>query len=349
MINYTTTPLTTLLNNSTAGPPLQSARRPPPLIGNYGYEYADVVLSCVFYVIIAVLAVFGNGLVIGSFIRHRRLRTSTNYFVVSLSVADMLVGLVSVPMWLVTLLYSSGDQIFQSIYKSLDIFSGVASILHLMVISLERYYAVAFPVRHRNATTNIYLCLLVFVWVAPALVAGTTDYTIEHWGKEENILFLFIVFFMFPLLVILFTYAGIWIAAHNRIQPIHSTRPIKRDMRIAVTIALVIGFFLIAWLPFFAVQLVFVFCGFQRCPSAFDPRLILFLKFMHYSNSAVNPIIYAVKIPEFRRAFGQLVAIGLCCWNRLRVRDEVELFSATDMRGSGQKSPTISPKLVSKM
>ena len=351
MSNFTATPLTPLsnvINTTPAVRPPQSPGRPPPLIGNYGYQYADVIVSCVFYIIIAFMAVFGNGLVVGSFIRHQRLRTSTNYFVVSLSVADMLVGLSSVSMWLTVLLHSMGDQVFQIVYRSLDIFAGVASILHLMVISLERYYAVGFPVRHRNASTNTYIILLVVVWVVPALIAGTTDYSINNWGKKQNILFLFIVFFLFPLIVILLTYAGIWIVARNRIQPSRSARPLKRDMRIAFTIALVIGFFLIAWLPFFVVQLVIVFCGFPNCPSAFNPRLVLFLKFMHYSNSAVNPVIYAVKIPEFRRAFRQLVAICLCCWNRLRAREELELFSATDMRGSEQKSPVVSPPLTPK-
>mgnify|MGYP001794861380 CR=1 FL=1 len=319
------------------------------LIGSYGYNYVDVVVSCIFYVFIAVMAIFGNALVTGSFIRHRRLRTFTNYFVVSLSVADMLVGLISVPMWMLNLLYSVGDQVFQNIFRSMDIFAGVASILHLMVISLERYYAVAFPVRHRNTNANTYIILLVLVWVVPALVAATTKYSIENLGKKENILFLFVVFFMFPLLLILFTYAGIWVAARKRIQPMLTSRSKKSDMRIAVTIALVVGFFIIAWLPFFVVQLVVVYCGPRSCPQAFDPRLLLFLKFMHYSNSAVNPVIYAVKIPEFRRAFRQLVAICLCCLKKLQAREELELFSATDMRGSVEKSPAVSPKPNTKL
>ena len=64
--------------------------RPPPLIDNETFKREAVITCCAFYVQIAFLAVFGNGLVVASFIRYSRLRTITNYFVVSLAVADIL-------------------------------------------------------------------------------------------------------------------------------------------------------------------------------------------------------------------------------------------------------------------
>lgn len=311
--------------------PTAQSVRPPPLIQSPTFQREVTIAACVLYVIIAFLAVFGNGLVVGSFIRHRRLRTYTNFFVMSLAVADILVGLISIPMWLCMLLYSTGDEIYGTVYRILDTFAGSCSIMHLMVISLERYYAVVFPVRHRNISTNIYYAALVVVWVVPALVSGLSG-EFRKFDKEAYMLFLFITFFIVPVLVILFAYACIWRAAHNRIQPASGGRSMKRDMRIAVTIALVIGFFVIAWLPFFVVQLLLVFCS-ECAPRIFDSKLLLANKFMHYSNSAVNPIVYAVKIPEFRRAFQQLVALCVCCCRKRRAPRDTELFSATDNRG----------------
>ena len=109
-----------------------------------------VIVSCFFYVIIAFLAVFGNGLVIGSFIRYYRLRTITNYFVVSLAVADIIVGVISIPIWISILLYSSAEigEVVNTVYNVLDLFAGTSSILHLVVISMERFFAVVYPIKH---------------------------------------------------------------------------------------------------------------------------------------------------------------------------------------------------------
>ena len=319
-----------------ANQPNANSGRPPPMIDDHNFKEESVIVSCTLYVIIAILAVFGNGLVVGSFIRHSRLRTITNFFVVSLSVADILVGVISIPIWISMLLYSSGGPTLQTVYYVLDLFAGSCSILHLVAISLERFFAVVYPIRHRNTTAKVYYVYLVAVWVIPAAACGSSV-ELRNVNREANMLFLFIAFFVIPLLVILFTYARIWRAANSRIQPGRDTsRTMKRDMRIAVTIALVIGFFVVAWLPFFIVQLLLVFC--EKCqPEIFNRNLLLFVKFMHYSNSAVNPIVYAVKIPEFRRAFKQLVGLCLCCCptcltNEGNTRTVAELLSATDMR-----------------
>lgn len=315
-----------------------SATRPPPMIDSPFFKREVVIVSCTFYVIIAFLAVFGNGLVVASFCRHSRLRTITNYFVVSLAVADILVGVISIPIWISMLLYSSGGNTLQEVYYVLDLFAGTCSILHLVTISLERFFAVVYPIRHRNTSAKVYYFSLAVVWVIPAAACGSA-LKLREVNRQGNMLFLFIGFFVIPLLVILFTYARIWRAASNRIQPSQgSSRTMKRDMRIAVTIALVIGFFVIAWLPFFIVQLLLVFC--MRCqPGIYSTELLLFLKFMHYSNSAVNPIVYAVKIPEFRRAFKQLVSLCLCCCtNQSNSRSVTEIVSGTDMRGISNNS-----------
>lgn len=311
-----------------------SIGRPPPMIDHPAFKREAVIASSAFYIHIAFLAVFGNGLVVASFIRHSRLRTITNYFVVSLAVADILVGIVSIPIWISMLLYSVGGQTLTNVFYVLDIFAGTCSILHLVTISLERFFAVVYPIRRRNTSPKVYYIFLAAVWVIPA-AASVSALELKEINQKANMAFLFIGFFVIPLLVILFTYAGIWRTARNRIQPARdNSRSMKRDMRIAVTIALVIGFFVIAWLPFFTVQLLLVFC--ERCkPRIYSTDLLLFVKYMHYSNSAVNPIVYAVKIPEFRRAFKQILC---CCKNRSNSRSVAEIVSVTEMRGASNAS-----------
>lgn len=55
------------------------------------------ILYTVMESLVAIVAVIGNGLVIIVFYRERRLRRRTNYYIISLALADLLVGLIGVP------------------------------------------------------------------------------------------------------------------------------------------------------------------------------------------------------------------------------------------------------------
>ena len=110
----------------------------------YQPDIVYVVVSC----ILAFMIVLGNSLVICAFRVNRRLRTASNMLLMSLATADILIGTISVPMWVYTSVphdYSFGDS-----YKIFDIICGVSSVLNLTVISLERCYALIYPIKHRN-------------------------------------------------------------------------------------------------------------------------------------------------------------------------------------------------------
>lgn len=89
-------------------------------------------------------ALLGNLLVIVSVMRHRKLRVITNYFVVSLALADMLVALFA--MTFNASVELSGRWLFGyymcDVWNSLDVFFSTVSILHLCCISVDRYYAI---------------------------------------------------------------------------------------------------------------------------------------------------------------------------------------------------------------
>ena len=69
---------------------------------------AALLVCAVIYVVLAVLVLLGNGLVIVSFCWRVHLRSHTNFFIVSLSVADAFVGMISVPWW-VHLMFAEHD------------------------------------------------------------------------------------------------------------------------------------------------------------------------------------------------------------------------------------------------
>lgn len=94
----------------------------------------------------------GNFLVIAAYFKNPRLRTGTYALLVSLALSDLLVGGVAIPIRIYGFINSwDVSVIFVLVYKAFDIFSAVASNLHLMAISFERFIAVLATVLSPNA------------------------------------------------------------------------------------------------------------------------------------------------------------------------------------------------------
>ena len=277
--------------------------------GFFTLSRESVIVACFFYAIIALVAVFGNLMVVTAFFINDKLRTVTNYFVLGLAAADILVGAVSVPLWMYILNHYAEkrkfDQHFSNInklYLALDSFAGISSILHLMAISMERYFCVGWAVKHRNLPKYFYYIALFMVWFISAF-ASCLKLMVPSVKRADYVLLIFVVFFLLPLTIIVVSYAAIWKIAMTRMNNNPSKRSLKREIRTATTIAFVIGFFLVAWTPFFISSIVVTYCPQHKCPSAYTWSATILFKFLHYSNSSINPIVYGVRIPEFRKTF----------------------------------------------
>ena len=108
------------------------------------------IVKMVSFGILAMLIVFANLLMIGAFHVNRRLRTRTNLLLMSLAVADMLIGSISMPLWVYIYITSAYNGSVHKMYVMFDVICGVSSILNMTAISLERYYALRSPIKHRN-------------------------------------------------------------------------------------------------------------------------------------------------------------------------------------------------------
>lgn len=126
---------------------------------------------------IIVSAILGNALVIISVHRHRKLRVITNYFVVSLAMADMLVALCAMT-FNASVELTGGRWLFGyfmcDVYNSLDVYFSTASILHLCCISVDRYYAIVRPLEYPITMTHRTVSfMLTNVWMLPAIISFT--------------------------------------------------------------------------------------------------------------------------------------------------------------------------------
>ncbi|RZF36308.1 hypothetical protein LSTR_LSTR014773, partial [Laodelphax striatellus] len=161
---------------------------PPPTVGGGdatllleaaadSQDWADVVgfvVKVFVMVFIIIAAIFGNLLVIVSVMRHRKLRVITNYFVVSLALADMLVAMVA--MTFNASVQMTGRWLFGyfmcDVWNSLDVYFSTASILHLCCISVDRYYAIVKPLKYPiNMTKRVVAVMLLNTWASPAVIS----------------------------------------------------------------------------------------------------------------------------------------------------------------------------------
>ncbi|XP_046805936.1 octopamine receptor beta-3R isoform X1 [Lucilia cuprina] len=156
---------------------------------------AVIILKGFIFFSIILAAVLGNALVIISVQRNRKLRVITNYFVVSLAMADMLVALCAMT-FNASVELSGGKWMFGpfmcNVYNSLDVYFSTASILHLCCISVDRYYAIVRPLEYPLNMTHKTVCfMLANVWILPALISFTPIflgwYTTDEHLKEISL------------------------------------------------------------------------------------------------------------------------------------------------------------------
>ncbi|XP_066244054.1 histamine H2 receptor [Saccopteryx leptura] len=283
-----------------------------------------VILGTVLAVLI-VITVAGNVVVCLAVGLSRRLRSLTNCFIVSLAITDLLLGLLVLPFSAYAQL--SCEWVFSSafcnVYTSLDVMLCTASILNLFTISLDRYCAITHPLRYPVLVTPVRVGIsLVLIWV----ISITLSFLPIHlgWnGRNEtsgadgsvckvqvNLVYGLVdglVTFYVPLLVMCVTYYRIFKIARDqaaRINQVGGWRAATvREHKATVTLATVMGVFIVCWFPYFT---VFVYRGVSG-DGAINGVLEAVVLWLGYANSALNPILYAALNRDFRRAYQQLL------------------------------------------
>ena len=309
---------TVLFTNISTESLQRSITTPAPFLQDVKYlTTGEFAISTFYYAFVFITVFVGNALVVSAYQKNWRLQTTTNTFILGLAVADLMVGFVSIPCWLYvyschyfdTTLHPVGYEL----YITFDIFIGCASIFQLTAISIERCIAIVWPIRHRAIHEGVFHAMILIAWSSAALVAGLYPIQLKHW-EEGYTAFIFAICFVGPFIVMFGVYLLIYETAgrsRTRVYPEVAAATIHREIRVAGTVALVTGLFLIAWFPFFVVTVLATY-DLERLPE--PPglfRLIAFVKELHYTNSALNPLMYGYRSPEMRKTM-QSIALGCC-------------------------------------
>ncbi|CAJ0947122.1 unnamed protein product, partial [Mesorhabditis belari] len=202
----------------------------PPVIA-WRHPLLAILLGC-----FCVITVAGNCLVVLAVCTKRYLRNPTGYLIISLAIADLIVGLVVMPL---NSLYEMTSHVWIlgltmcDIFHALDILASTSSIWNLCIISLDRYMAGKDPIGYRDKVSKRRIRIaILFVWIVSA---GLSFPAIAFWRETtphlyenpyqciftDSVLYLSfssLITFYIPLGLILFAYGKVYVIAtrHSR-------------------------------------------------------------------------------------------------------------------------------------
>ncbi|CAO2592700.1 5-hydroxytryptamine receptor 1A [Lemmus lemmus] len=290
-------------------------------------------------------AVLGNACVVAAIALERSLQNVANYLIGSLAVTDLMVSVLVLPMaalYQVLNKWTLG-QVTCDLFIALDVLCCTSSILHLCAIALDRYWAITDPIDYVNKRTPRRAAALIsLTWLIGFLISippmlgwrtpeDRSDPDACTISKDHGytIYSTFGAFYI-PLLLMLVLYGRIFRAARFRIRnesgatsyaPACLERKnernaeakrkmaLARERKTVKTLGIIMGTFILCWLPFFIVALVLPFCE----SSCHMPALLgAIINWLGYSNSLLNPVIYAYFNKDFQNAFKKIIKCKFC-------------------------------------
>ena len=242
-----------------------------------------------------------NGFTIITFARNHHLRKCTMYLIINLAVADLLVGAVSGPMHIYhTLTFEAESEFSWKKFTVMyfDEFFEYCSLLNLALLSLERLHATLFPFRHSRLTNWNYLKTVVCIWLLALFLSSAAAALFLTDLKAS-----YFVWFSLTIIVLSTVIVSYMIIIFNvkRNAPPQLSGAEASDRKLTATLFVVTALSTIFILPsfFHAVLAVRVFNPLSKKAQFTITQSVLVL---FYANFFVNPIVYTLRMQEFRNA-----------------------------------------------
>lgn len=277
------------------------------------FDFTVRFISTFLLIVIIILTLLGNSLVIRAFVSFRKLRNVTNYLVVSLAVTDILVAMFSMPVWAAYLL-TGRPWIYslwlKKIWQSMDILCSVASISHLLLISIERYICISSPLTYHSIVTTPKT--RVAICAAWSFALTMTIIKLITWDMSFSTAYQLTAFslcFVAPVLIMSYAYIMIFRVSRTQAKKMllkigEKTKKfcLPKELKAAKTLGVVMGAFVLCWFPFFFLNFFNALC--RACPIQMEAVMVA--KALHYFNSVLNPIIYGLMNKQFKTALRHL-------------------------------------------
>ena len=256
-----------------------------------------------------------NSITIIMFAKQRRLQRKSTYLVIHLAIVDLLIGAVTGPLrieslgrFVCHLWENDKPNTIMSTAVALYHIDKV-SLLNLAFISLERTHATFCPLKHRFVKKWVYGVVIVVTWLVPvfmiSVVSGLSIFN-HDFINFYSVLFSYISIL---LLVIFACHVSIYIKVRRgRFAQLHGAAGLRERKLTSTMFHATFGSFLTFLLSIvcygvFVFDLKLLLSLSINFLFHFQVAMITFLLF----NSLINPIIYAIKMPEFRAGMLQII------------------------------------------
>ncbi|XP_024142513.1 trace amine-associated receptor 13c-like [Oryzias melastigma] len=298
-----------------------SCRKPASLLSDT--MFLHVTLSC-----ISLITVVLNLIIIISVSHFRQLHTPTNTLLLSLAVSDFLVGLVSMPVDILrkTSCWYLGDFLC-SLFMYVSYIITSASVGVMVLISVDRFVAICDPLHYpgrvteRRAKVCVCLCWLISALYNIILVKDELIQLGMHNSCHgECVIFVdsiigtldIVITFIAPVFVIVVLYMRVFVVAVSQARAMRShvtavtlqlsVATKKSELKAARTLGVLVLVFLLCFCPYYC----FSIAG----TELFD-RFSEFVYYLFFFNSTLNPLIYTLLYPWFRKAVKLIVTLQI--------------------------------------
>uniref|UniRef100_A0A8C5P8H1 G-protein coupled receptors family 1 profile domain-containing protein n=1 Tax=Leptobrachium leishanense TaxID=445787 RepID=A0A8C5P8H1_9ANUR len=293
----------------------------------------DAWLVPLFFALIMLVGLVGNALVIYVISKHKQMKTVTNFYIANLATTDITFLVCCVPF--TATIYPLPSWIFGDFMcrcvNYLQQVTAQATCITLTAMSVDRCYVTVYPLqslRHRTPRKVLALSLAIWIgsfvlsipfamyqklstgyWYGPQTYCTEAFPTVLH--QKALTLYTFLAVYLLPLITICLCYT--YMLKHMSrpvVEPIDNNNQIQllaerseaTRAKISKMVVVIVLLFTVCWGP---IQLFILFQAFQ---SSFEKsyetyKIKIFAHCMSYSNSSVNPIVYAFMGANFRKAF----------------------------------------------
>lgn len=242
----------------------------------------------------------------------KKLWTITNYFVVSLSVADLLVSTVLIPLVIAEKFQESTTS------GHLIAFLLVASIYNMCAVTYERYVALTRPFHYRSIMSKRRaLYVIALAWIVPTITAllpvawDANPSTVFH---EAYIVILVFIIVLVPCVAMILIYLRLFFVVRsylkrNRRRTTKGNRTGDRagsEEKATMVFALILAMFLFCWLPIIWMNIAFIFKNYEliNMPLKYASFFTIVL------NTILDPLIYAFLKKDFNDALKRKLKFG---------------------------------------
>ncbi|XP_057209330.1 trace amine associated receptor 14a [Triplophysa rosa] len=271
---------------------------------------------------VVLLTVCGNLLVIISVGHFKQLHTPANILILSLAVSDVLVGIFVMPfhlIWLIEACWIPGP-LFCSIFNFVTFQATSVSVHTVALIAVDRFLALNYPfIYSEKITPTVIYIATLFNWLFSVLYNFTilfingnfTDFVCPgeclYIVDEVSSLIDLLVVFLLPCTLIIILYSRVFVIAKKHATAIRALQKhrisdsMKSERKAALVLGILVFVFLLCLLPYY----IFSLTNFLRDDSFYN--VINSVLILFYLNSSINPVIYALFYPWFKKCLKLIV------------------------------------------